>query len=183
MRLCTVLLTLPFFTLTVEIKISFPTLVTTRAPTEVEVGGVLVGEEAGGVVAGHLAGAGSEPFLREAIDAAFARVVGVRTVPFGLERGERRRAAHGCRRRVVDQERRAESNEGRAGVRRRLVVEHHAGVAVVRRAVLAHRGGRGAGRRVIAGFYLHRRRRVRRLGGQLLPQLPNLIDRARIEGE
>lgn len=179
------------FTLTLQIKNprSLPSLDATRAPAKVEAGGVILGEEARRAVVADDVRAG-EPLLREAIAAAGAGLVRVERVcrrpvlPLGLEHGGRRAACR-CRRRCV-QERRIEPDEGRllerrsAGVRRRLdVVEDHAGVAV-RGAVLADPRGRRAGsrlallRRVIARRRLQLHRSLRRLGQQLLPQLPYL---------
>lgn len=71
------------FTLTVEIK----TIGAAPAPTKVQVGGVLLGEEAGAVVADRVRA--GEPFLREAIATALVRVVRVCAVPLGLQHGQR----------------------------------------------------------------------------------------------
>jgi hypothetical protein len=182
-----------FFTLAVQIKnpSSLPALDATRAPVEVEAGGVILGEEPrrAAVAADEVRARG--PFLREAIaGAGLVRVEWERVrcrpvLPLGLDENGGRRAARRRHRRV--QERRAEPGQGRrlerraAGVRRRLdVAEDHAGVAV-RGAVLAGPRGRRAGRRLAA--LLRRviaRRRLQlhrgfRLGQQLLPQLPYLI--------
>lgn len=182
-----------FFTLAVQIKnpSSLPALDATRAPVEVEAGGVILGEEPrrAAVAADEVRARG--PFLREAIAGAglvrveWERVLCRPVLPLGLDENGGRRAARRRHRRV--QERRAEPGQGRrlepraAGVRRRLdVAEDHAGVAV-RGAVLAGPRGRRAGRRLAA--LLRRviaRRRLQlhrgfRLGQQLLPQLPYLI--------
>jgi hypothetical protein len=112
----------------------------TRAPVEVEAGGVILGEEprCAAVAADEVRA--REPFLREAISGAglvrveWERILCPPVLPLGLEH-EGRRAARRRHRRV--QERRVEPGEGRlverraARVRRRLdVAEGHAGVAV-----------------------------------------------------
>lgn len=132
---------------------SVPYPCTTRAPAEVEAGGVLLGEEAGSAVVADHIGA-SEPFLREAIAATAAGLVRVVWVcrpllPLCLKHGEGEgRTARSCRRRRVQERWCGEPHEARqlrrmlerrAVVRRGVdVVEHHARVAV-RGAVLADR--------------------------------------------